>query len=343
MLTIRNAAEGDFERIMEIYRYAQEYMIRSGNPTQWGHFYPEPELIRADIREGMCRVICEGETIHGVFAVFEGDEPTYDYIEGGEWLNDEPYVTIHRIAGDGQAHGLLHCAADYCKSLASNVRIDTHAANKTMQHLVEKNGFIKCGIIYVKDGSPRLAYQWTEEHMAEKAEIRRCIEEDIVRTGRFYDSVVRWLDDHINYPRWVYRDYPSEGTVRTKTAANAQYICLDGDTIVGAFALDDVPLGSYQNARWSRRPDEGTYLVIHALAVDPSAHRRGLGTEIIRFCIDKAKAEGYRAIRVDIVPDNAPARSLFEKNGFTYAGDADLGLDIEGIPEFSLYELNFGN
>ena len=45
--------------------------------------------------------------IHGVFALFDGAEPTYAHIEEGEWLNDEPYVTIHRLAGDGRVHGLF--------------------------------------------------------------------------------------------------------------------------------------------------------------------------------------------------------------------------------------------
>jgi hypothetical protein len=27
---------------------------------------------------------------------------------------------------------------------------------------MEKNGFTKCGIIYVKDGTPRIAYHWTD-------------------------------------------------------------------------------------------------------------------------------------------------------------------------------------
>jgi RimJ/RimL family protein N-acetyltransferase len=40
-----------------------------------------------------------------------------------------------------------------------NIRIDTHRDNAIMQHLLEKNGFVKCGIIYVEDGSPRIAYQ----------------------------------------------------------------------------------------------------------------------------------------------------------------------------------------
>ena len=37
MLNVRNAEIADLEQIMKIYRYAQDYMIESGNPTQWGH------------------------------------------------------------------------------------------------------------------------------------------------------------------------------------------------------------------------------------------------------------------------------------------------------------------
>ena len=99
--------------------------------------------------------------IHGVFALFDGAEPTYAHIEEGEWLNDEPYVTIHRLAGDGRVHGLFQCAAEHCKLLSPNVRVDTHANNTTMQRLIEKSGFKKCGIIHVRDGSPRIAYHWT--------------------------------------------------------------------------------------------------------------------------------------------------------------------------------------
>ena len=163
MFKIRNASTDDLDRIMEIYKYAQQFMIRSGNPNQWGHSYPDSELIHSDIQKGVCKVICDETGVHGVFALFEGGEPTYQQIEEGEWLNDDPYVTIHRMAGDGQVHGLFQCAVDDCKSSFSNIRIDTHANNKIMQRQIEKNGFQRCGIIYVRGGSPRLAYQWTEK------------------------------------------------------------------------------------------------------------------------------------------------------------------------------------
>ena len=31
------------------------------------------------------------------------------------------------------------------------------------QRQIEKNGFIRCGTIYVEDGSPRIAYHWTSK------------------------------------------------------------------------------------------------------------------------------------------------------------------------------------
>ena len=41
--------------------------------------------------------------------------------------------------------------------------MDTHRDNAVMQHVMEKNGFKKCGIIYLLSGDPRVAYQWHRE------------------------------------------------------------------------------------------------------------------------------------------------------------------------------------
>ena len=59
-------------------------------------------------------------------------------------------LLFHRLAGDGQVHGLFQCVLNYCKNISQNIRADTHADNQIMQKLMEKNGFMKCGIIYVK-------------------------------------------------------------------------------------------------------------------------------------------------------------------------------------------------
>ena len=47
----------------------------------------------------------------------------------------------------------------WCAERCDSLRADTHADNKIMQHILEKNGFARCGIIHVADGTPRIAYQ----------------------------------------------------------------------------------------------------------------------------------------------------------------------------------------
>ncbi|WP_149731189.1 N-acetyltransferase [Methanobrevibacter millerae] len=158
---IQKAEMKDLEDIMCIYRIAQDFMIGTGNPDQWGRFYPKRELIEDDINNGVCHVICKNDSIHGVFALFKGREPTYSHIENGKWLNDDEYITVHRIAGDGKKKGIFACTINYCKSISDNIRIDTHENNRIMQKLIEKNGFQRCGTIFVANGSPRVAYQWT--------------------------------------------------------------------------------------------------------------------------------------------------------------------------------------
>lgn len=162
MMHIRKARIEDLDMIMAIYKAAQDFMIESGNPNQWGRSYPSRDLVKDDIAKGVSYLVCDSETPHGVFALFSGKEPTYSYIENGNWLNDDEYVTVHRIASDGKVHGIFNCAVSYCKGISDNIRIDTHKSNIVMQKLIEKNGFEKCGIIYVRDGSPRLAYQWSK-------------------------------------------------------------------------------------------------------------------------------------------------------------------------------------
>jgi len=66
--------------------------------------------------------------------------------------------TIHSITSDsirGTATFCLNWALEQCGDL----KIDTHRDNVIMQRALEKSGFTYCGIIYLKDGSERLAYQ----------------------------------------------------------------------------------------------------------------------------------------------------------------------------------------
>ena len=42
-LRVRVADLGDLESVMQVYATAREFMKRTGNPTQWGNWYPPKE------------------------------------------------------------------------------------------------------------------------------------------------------------------------------------------------------------------------------------------------------------------------------------------------------------
>ena len=158
-MEVRKARLEEFYDIMNIYHYAQKRMIAMGNPDQWSDVYPNPLMVHEDIETERSYVLCEGDKLCGVFVFIIGDDPTYRRIEGGHWLNDEPYGVIHRIAAAEGCKGILENALAWAEQQIGNIRIDTHEANLIMQYLLEKLGYTICGTIYIDDGSPRIAYQ----------------------------------------------------------------------------------------------------------------------------------------------------------------------------------------
>lgn len=170
--------------------------------------------------------------------------------------------------------------------------------------------------------------------------IRKCKVSEIALVEEFYDGVVKYLDEHVNYPKWTYKAYPSVHSVQAMTKAGCQYVYLQQGNVVAAFVLNTDPQGDYEAANWSRHVDEGDYLVCHTLAVAPDMQGKGIGKQVVQFCINFAKEHRYAAVRLDVVPTNLPARKLYESCGFRYVGNVDLKRGIRDIPLFSMYELN---
>ena len=159
---IRPAEHSDIESLMKIFEGAKQIMRTSGNLHQWNSSYPSREVVQKDIDGGNCHVLCDGSEIIGTMALIKGPDPTYEYIDG-EWTDDSPYYVIHRIAtctpGRNVARTMFDWAFDHIgKQGYEVIRIDTHADNCIMKHILTKYGFSPCGVIYLADGAPRDAY-----------------------------------------------------------------------------------------------------------------------------------------------------------------------------------------
>ena len=164
-MIIRPATEADLPALRPVFEAAKEIMRSDGNMDQWSApgFPPDALILRDIAREGafvMESVIPSEakESIVAYFALLPSPEPTYDYIEGA-WLTDEPYGVIHRMASYPDVHGIFSAIIDFAASRYAHLRIDTHCDNRIMRHLIEKHGFTYCGIIWLEDGTERLAYE----------------------------------------------------------------------------------------------------------------------------------------------------------------------------------------
>ena len=169
-LIFRQAQSCETDRIMQIIRQAQARMHAAGS-RQWQDGYPAPGHISADIGRNRGYVLCkpgvEGplSVIAYGAVVFDG-EPAYDAIDG-QWLTDEPYVLVHRIAvadgerGRGVAAEFLHRVETLAQERGVKAfRIDTNFDNQTMLRLLERTGFTYCGKVVYRSGE-RLAYENT--------------------------------------------------------------------------------------------------------------------------------------------------------------------------------------
>lgn len=158
-MKIRQSTLAEIDLLMPIYDYARDFMRQTGNQHQWINGYPSREVIQEDIRKGQNYVIIDDENdIIATFCFFVGHEPTYDVIYNGQWLNDEPYGVVHRLAGLGKVKGMGDYCLQWCFGQHNNIRVDTHHDNTVMQKIFLRNGFRECGIIYLLNGTERKAY-----------------------------------------------------------------------------------------------------------------------------------------------------------------------------------------
>ena len=159
-MIIRKAKTKEIDDIMDVYDAAKRFMRQTGNEKQWIDGYPSKELILGNIRDGGLYVcLSDDEQITGAFYFKVEDDKTYTKIYDGEWLDNKPYGVVHRIASNGKQKGVGDACMLWCFEQCSNIRVDTHRDNTVMQNILIRNGYRQCGIIYVANGTERIAFQ----------------------------------------------------------------------------------------------------------------------------------------------------------------------------------------
>ncbi|HAT4209611.1 TPA: GNAT family N-acetyltransferase [Clostridium perfringens] len=164
-MEFRQAKISDLDQIVEIIELSKKY-LKETKVDQWQDGYPAKEDLRKDIESGNSYVLTNKDEIVATTVISLEGESTYNLIFNGEWITNEEYIVMHRVAVHDKykGKGIFKELIKEAESLALNkgifsIKIDTHRDNISMQRAVVKNDFKRCGIIYLEDGSERIAFE----------------------------------------------------------------------------------------------------------------------------------------------------------------------------------------
>ncbi|GAA0856289.1 GNAT family N-acetyltransferase [Clostridium nitritogenes] len=164
-MKLRKSVNEDINNIMQIIDEAKEALKEQGI-DQWQNGYPNDDVIRNDILNNDSYVFIKNNEIVATSVVSFDGEKTYDKIYDGNWISNDEFAVIHRIAisnkykGTGIASEIIKMIEAICldKNVHS-IKVDTHEFNMPMQKLLKKNDFKYCGVIYLEDKSKRVAFE----------------------------------------------------------------------------------------------------------------------------------------------------------------------------------------
>ena len=111
--------------------------------------------------------------------------------------------------------------------------------------------------------------------------------------------------------------YAGELRAADKRAAEAELlVAVDGDQLLGTVTF------TQPGSPWAEisQPGEAEFRM---LAVAPEARRRGVGSALARWCVDRAREQGCTSVVISSHPDMHTAHRMYERMGFVRAAERD--------------------
>ena len=155
----------------------------------------------------------------------------------------------------------------------------------------------------------------------------------------FYRSMTDRMKERGLNIKWVRDVYPSPAYIKQSIEEGSLYAGRVGERIVSAMVLNHRHAPQYKNACWALPLDGKEYFVIHALGTDPDFAGKGIGAGMIREAAARAREMGAKALRLDVLDTNEPAKRLYLRCGFTCRGESELYYENTGRRTFEMYEL----
>ena len=115
--------------------------------------------------------------------------------------------------------------------------------------------------------------------------------------------------------------YPTLDDVKSDIERRSLWILRDQGAVIAAVTIDDDQPEPYTGIEWK---DDGPYICVHRLAVDPDRQREGLAARMMEFAHDHGTRGGATSVRVDTYSLNTAANRFYERLGYEKRGTINL-------------------
>lgn len=148
---------------------------------------------------------------------------------------------------------------------------------------------------------------------------------DLDAIGRHYTQLLTHeAETGRSTTNWVLGVYPTRETAAKALAEGTLYVLEEAGEMVASVILNQYQDDFYRSIPWQYPAEDNQVLVIHTLCIPPRHAGRGLGRQMVQYAKQHAAAMSCTVIRLDTWAGNTPAARLYQKNGFSLCGRAEV-------------------
>jgi GNAT superfamily N-acetyltransferase len=161
--SIRLGTTQDTPWIMEAIELCRP-ILAAHQSGQWQGTEPSQKTIENDILHRQFYLLTFNDRLIGGAALLPRDN-AYDHLLSGAWLNQDPYIVIHRFFIHPTFHGqklskvFLTLIEEWVwRKGINNIRLDTHERNIPMKGLLRSMSYLQVGRVNLPQAGERMVY-----------------------------------------------------------------------------------------------------------------------------------------------------------------------------------------
>lgn len=169
-------------------------------------------------------------------------------------------------------------------------------------------------------------------------QIRKANDTDYICVKNFYYILTDDMAEAEYKPGWQKDIYPTQDFLVKSIANGELYVGEEDGQLAACMIVNHIYNEGYKNIMWPVQAEDFEVFVIHALGVGTAFAGKGLAKRMARSVIELGKVTHMKAIRLDVLEGNIPAKKAYERLGFKYIDTIQMYYEDTGLTGYMLYE-----